>query len=56
MKNDASWDTFSAAIEVGTQSLIDNADYFEADDQPEYLIIPVQPARQMGVMPIAYLE
>ena len=56
LKNDASWDTFSAAIEVGTQSLIDNADNFEADDQPEYLIIPVQPARQMGVMPIAYLE
>jgi hypothetical protein len=56
LKNDASWDTFSAAIEVGTQDLIDNAENFESDDQPEYMIIPVQPAREMGVMPIAYLE
>ena len=38
---------------IGTQTLDDNADAFDDEEQPEFELISVAEAREMGIMPIA---
>ena len=51
---DPSYATFSAAVEMGTADLRKNKDKFEADDEPNYLLMPVAAARKLGILPIAF--
>lgn len=48
-----SFKVLAAAIGVGTQTLDENAESFENEDEPEYELISLTEAREMGVMPIA---
>jgi hypothetical protein len=52
LKDEASYQSFSAAVDVGTQALADNAEKFDDVNETQYLLIAVEPARQMGIMPI----
>jgi hypothetical protein len=38
---------------VGTQTLEENAEKFDDESEPDYELIPVAEAREMGIMPIA---
>lgn len=49
----ASQKTFLHALNVGTQNMKKNADKFEDDDESDYQIIPIQEARDFGIMPLA---
>jgi hypothetical protein len=51
---DPSYATFSAAVEMGTADLRKNKDKFEADDEPNYLLMPVAAARKLGILPIGF--
>jgi len=51
---DPSYATFSVAIEMGTADLRKYKDKFEADDEPNYLLMPVTAARKMGILPIGF--
>ena len=48
------WKTFATALAVGTQTLEEKKDKFEADDDPQHQIIDINEARQDGIMPISY--
>lgn len=54
-KNDASFAAFNAALETGTQNLLENAEKFESEE-PEHArfqLISVAEARKMGILPLA---
>lgn len=48
-----SFASFSAALEDGTRQLNQHMDEFEGDD-PEYQVISLSEARQIGILPLAY--
>ena len=48
-----SFRSFSAAIDEGTSALEKDAEEFEGDN-PEYQIISLSEARQLGILPLAY--
>jgi hypothetical protein len=48
-----SFKVLAAAIGVGTQTLEENADAFDDESEPQYELISVADAREMGIMPIA---
>ena len=54
-KNDASFAAFNAALETGTQSLLENAEKFESEEpeHAQYQLISVSEARKMGILPLA---
>lgn len=52
-RNRASWQSFAAAIESGSADLLKEKDKFEGDD-PDYQIVSVTAARQLGILPLAY--
>jgi len=49
-----SYAVFSAAIELGTGDLKENAKKFAAENEPDYLLMSVGKARKMGILPIGY--
>ena len=51
--HEASFKVLAAAIGVGTEALDENADKFDDEEEPEFELISVAEAREMGVMPIA---
>lgn len=51
-KNEESWDTFSAAIDSGTESLNEAVKKIEAED-PDYVMIDLAEARSLGILPIS---
>lgn len=51
-KNEESWKTFEAAVDVGTSTIKENEDKFGGDD-PDYQIIDLAAARTMGILPIS---
>lgn len=54
LKNFTSWNSFSEAIDAGTQALKESAAAFQDEENLEYQIISIAAARALGVMPIAY--
>lgn len=48
-----SFKVLAAALGVGTQTLEENAEKFDDESEPDYELIPVAEAREMGIMPIA---
>ncbi len=48
------WKTFAVAVAVGTKDLVENAEKFEAENEPQYQITDVNGARNDGIMPISY--
>ena len=48
-----SFASFAAAIEEGTRQLDEHMDDFDGDD-PEYQVISLSEARQMGILPLAF--
>lgn len=53
-KQDASWQTFEAAIDAGTDDLNKNARKFEAGKESDYQLISIAVARKIGIMPISF--
>ena len=51
--NEASFKVLAAAIGVGTQTLEENAEAFDDEEEPNFELISVSEAREMGIMPIA---
>ena len=51
--HEASFKVLAAAIGVGSQALEEDADKFEDENEPEFELISVAEAREMGIMPIA---
>jgi hypothetical protein len=49
----ASLQTFSNALEVGSGDLEKNADNFAEDGDPNYVFVSIKDARELGIMPIA---
>lgn len=49
----ASLQTFSNALEVGSGDLEKNADNFAEDGDPNYVFVSISDARELGIMPIA---
>ncbi len=53
----ASYSSFCNAFHHGSNNLVECADKFESEDEPEYYeLIPIAEARQRGVLPIAFQE
>lgn len=52
-ENENSFKVLAAAIGVGTQTLEENADAFDDEEEPNFELISVAEAREMGIMPIA---
>lgn len=54
-KNDASFEAFNAALETGTQNLLENAEKFQSEDpeHAQFQLISVAEARKMGILPLA---
>ena len=50
-RNEESWATFEAAIDAGTQALLEAAEKF--DEDPDYRLIDVAAARNLGILPIS---
>ncbi|MBU3666113.1 MAG: hypothetical protein FGM15_09610 [Chthoniobacterales bacterium] len=50
-KNDESWATFEAALDTGTQALVEASDKFGED--PDYQLIDLQAARNLGILPVS---
>ena len=48
------WKTFATALALGTQTLEEHKEKFEAEDEPQYQVIDINEARKDGIMPIAY--
>ena len=48
-----SWNTFCAAVAMGDADLAKNQATFNGDD-PDYQIVSIAAARQMGILPIAF--
>lgn len=51
--HEKSFKVLAAAIGAGTQTLDDNADSFDDEEEPQFELISVAAAREMGIMPIA---
>jgi hypothetical protein len=51
--HEKSFKVLAAAIGVGTQTLDDNAESFDNEEEPQFELISVAEAREMGIMPIA---
>ena len=49
----ASFTTFTNAIETGNATLDEHADEFESEESPDSQIISIADARELGIMPIA---
>ncbi len=54
LKNQASFKTFEAAVDVGTQALEDDAKHFEDEEDLDYQLIDLAAAREDYIMPIGY--
>lgn len=52
-RNLASFRSFSAAIQEGTQQLREHRATFDGDD-PDYQVISLSESRRMGILPLAY--
>jgi hypothetical protein len=50
-RNEESWTTFEAALDTGTQALLEAAEYL--DEDPNYQLIDVASARNLGILPIS---
>lgn len=50
-RNEESWATFEAALDTGTQALLEAAEKF--DEDPNYMLIDVAEARNLGILPIS---
>jgi len=50
-RNEESWATFEAALDTGTQALLEAAEKF--DEDPDYMLIDVAAARNLGILPIS---
>ncbi len=50
-KNDESWTTFEAALDTGTQALVEASDKFDKD--PDYQLISIEAARNLGILPVS---
>jgi len=52
----ASWTTFAAAVRTGTDNLQKDHEKFtsEKDEDDGYYLIPIEEARQLGILPIPY--
>lgn len=50
---DESWNSFEAAVEEGNAQVEEAGDKFKNNDDPEYQVIDIQAAREMGVVPIS---
>lgn len=50
-RNEESWATFEAALDIGTQALLEAAEKF--DEDPNYVLIDVAEARNLGILPIS---
>ena len=50
-RNEESWATFEAALDTGTQALLEASDKF--DEDPDYMLIDVAEARNLGILPIS---
>lgn len=50
-RNEESWATFEAALDAGTQALLEAAEKF--DEDPDYMLIDVAEARSLGILPIS---
>jgi hypothetical protein len=53
LKNQTSFSTFEAAVDIGTKNLEDHADDFKGDDS-DYQLVDIAAARSEGIMPIGY--
>lgn len=51
-RNEESWATFEAALDTGTQALLEASDQFGGDDA-DYQLIDIAAARNLGVLPIS---
>ena len=51
-RNEESWATFEAAIDTGTQALLEASEKFDGDDT-DYQLIDIAAARNLGVLPIS---
>jgi hypothetical protein len=51
-RNEESWATFEAAIDIGTQALLEASEKFDGDDT-DYQLIDIAAARNLGVLPIS---
>ena len=51
-RNEESWATFEAAIDTGTQALLEASDKFDGDDT-DYQLIDIAAARNFGILPIS---
>lgn len=54
-RNEESWESFEAALSVGTEALEKNAKKFESDDL-SYQYIDIAEARAAGILPITYTK
>jgi hypothetical protein len=48
-----SWQSFCTAVEMGNADIAENQEKFNQDD-PDYQIVSVAAARQLGILPIAF--
>ncbi len=53
-KEQKSWPSFAAAISVGTDQLTEQIDSFADEDEADYLLVDIESARQLGIMPLGY--
>lgn len=49
---EASYKTFSSALEDGTENLEKHAEEFESEEDPDTQLISISDARELGIMPI----
>jgi hypothetical protein len=54
LKNQRSFKTFEAAVDVGTQALDEDAKHFDDENDIDYQLIDLAEARSEGIMPIGY--
>ena len=53
-KERPSWTSFAAAVSVGTEELKEQIDFFADEDEADYLLVDIESARQLGIMPLGY--
>lgn len=51
---DESWPSFASAIVAASNDLEADREKFASEDEPEYMIIDIQAAREQGILPIAF--
>lgn len=54
VRGEKSWPSFLAALQVGTQNLVENTDKFVSPDAFDYRLIDVAAVRRSGVLPIPF--